>query len=316
MQRMAIQIVGGGRQVHGLLIPARSRTTTTFTLAAATLKRQRKFIGALYQQHSHSQTFSTESSTIFKTITTSIPRLESATGRARKRRRKILQRARKEANKSSQLTAATTTKDKEEAEETRIPPQYEPGKPWQVIFPRYHFDPNEKEEMDDNSSQSTSPRATLGDYRRALPQAWEIYLQSWGIEPKKKPTDSSALASVKEEQEQGPSLVEQTQQNVTENLKVAKQEGQVLLEAAQEQTGIRNKDDIKMFASDMLKLATETLKEFMAGYRQGRDKEIDRMLHEYFQEEDDEKAKKDQEKEESAMKKKKRRKTKRRILRD
>ena len=56
-----------------------------------------------------------------------------------------------------------------------------------------------------------------------------------------------------------------------------------MLEEAKKQTGIKNTDDLKAFAAEQMKLANTCLKEFMAGYRKGRDEEIDRMLHEYFQ---------------------------------
>ena len=36
--------------------------------------------------------------------------------------------------------------------------------------------------------------------------------------------------------------------------------------------------------SESMRLATDCLKEFMAGYRKGRDEEVDKMLHKYFQE--------------------------------
>jgi hypothetical protein len=40
----------------------------------------------------------------------------------------------------------------------------------------------------------------------------------------------------------------------------------------------------------MMKLATDCLREFMAGYRQGRDQEVEKMMNEYFQEEDEKEA--------------------------
>jgi hypothetical protein len=57
------------------------------------------------------------------------------------------------------------------------------------------------------------------------------------------------------------------------------------LEQAKDTTGIHNTEDLRMVAEDMMRLATQCLKEFMAGYRQGRDDEVDKMLNEYFQEE-------------------------------
>lgn len=81
------------------------------------------------------------------------------------------------------------------------------------------------------------------------------------------------------------SSVDKLQTNVSQNLQVAKDSAADLLEQAKEKTDIRSKDDLQRVAGDMMKLATECVKEFMAGYRQGRDQEVDKMLHEYFQEE-------------------------------
>ncbi len=89
---------------------------------------------------------------------------------------------------------------------------------------------------------------------------------------------------------------------------------ETVIEQAKEQTGIRNQEDLKAFASDTMRLATECLKEFMAGYREGRDNEIDKMLHEYFQEQQGKSLSSDKEEEDS--KPKRRRKPKQRILRD
>jgi hypothetical protein len=68
--------------------------------------------------------------------------------------------------------------------------------------------------------------------------------------------------------------VQKIQSNVTRNLKDAKE----MLEHARD-----SKEDLQKMAGDSMKLATECLKEFMTGYRQGRDQEIDKMLNEYFQ---------------------------------
>ena len=50
---------------------------------------------------------------------------------------------------------------------------------------------------------------------------------------------------------------------------------------------IYTSEDIKKVAEDILQLVTDCLKEFMAGYRKGRDDEIDKMLNEYFKEEEE-----------------------------
>lgn len=75
--------------------------------------------------------------------------------------------------------------------------------------------------------------------------------------------------------------------NFGRNLNIAHSTGQDLLEQAKEKTGIRTKEDLKIWAGEQMKLATTCLSEFMGGYREGRDEEVDRMLNEYFKDLDE-----------------------------
>jgi len=100
--------------------------------------------------------------------------------------------------------------------------------------------------------------------------------------------DSSSTLTI------GPITQQQQQQlqaigdNAANNLRIVRKDARDLLEHTKETTGIRNQDDMKALASEAMKIATECIKEFMAGYRKGRDTEIDKMLHEYFQQEEEE----------------------------
>jgi hypothetical protein len=73
--------------------------------------------------------------------------------------------------------------------------------------------------------------------------------------------------------------------NAVRNLHLIRQDAAKILDQAKEQTGIYTTDDLKALATEMMKLGTECLREFMAGYREGRDREMDKMLNEYFREE-------------------------------
>jgi hypothetical protein len=70
--------------------------------------------------------------------------------------------------------------------------------------------------------------------------------------------------------------------NAARNLRIARKDAQMILDQAKERTGIQNTDDLKVLAADMMEVASECIKEFMSGYRKGRDGEIDKMLNEYF----------------------------------
>lgn len=70
--------------------------------------------------------------------------------------------------------------------------------------------------------------------------------------------------------------------NVDRNVDTIQKEGGAMLTDIKEMTGIYNQRDLKKWAMEQLKLANECVKEFMGGYRQGRDEEVDNMMNEYF----------------------------------
>ena len=96
-------------------------------------------------------------------------------------------------------------------------------------------------------------------------------------------------------------------ENFSRNSEALREEAQELGKELSKRSGIKNQEDLKNIATEIMKLATECLKEFMAGYRQGRDQEVEKMIHEYFQEE--------QENEVHNVSSRRRRKPKRAVLR-
>ena len=229
-------------------------------------------------------------------------KLESATGRARKRRRRITQLQRQE-------RIVDSPRGKKQADQVVEAPRSHPqNKPWLVLFPNPELD------QDGVDQGPAKLKKSLREVFRDLGKAWNLYLTTWEgtiLRAPRKETDTMKQEMAGPE---GPSKGEEIRSNVARNLEVAQREGTDMIEQAKEQTGIRNQEDLKAFASDTMKLATECLKEFMAGYREGRDNEVDKMLHEYFQEQQGKSQSSDKEEEDS--KPKRRRKPKRRILRD
>ena len=176
---------------------------------------------------------------------------------------------------------------------------YPRGKPWRVLWPRPHGEPD-------------APDWTLSGFRNRIPtmervrRAWSLYKTTWedgitGIPTKRnndedgrKQTDDG-LDGVSDDPSTGSSKFLQQQHqlqdigdNAANNLRIVRKDAQDILERTKETTGIHTQDDVKALASEAMKIATECIREFMAGYREGRDSEIDKMLHEYFQEQDDE----------------------------
>lgn len=184
------------------------------------------------------------------------PKLESATGRARKRRRKSASRAPEAANKEASISSP---------------------KGWRVLWPSVYDEPRSWME-----SIRSLPRGK--DFQRA----WAEYKLTWahglrGDAPVKgEETDDTLQESSID--------ADKIRQNLSQNITTARGEAQQLAEQLSTSTGIRNQQDLRKFATDMMKLATDSLREFMGGYREGRDQEVEKMLNEYFQEEEEKEA--------------------------
>ena len=164
---------------------------------------------------------------------------------------------------------------------------YPKGKPWRVLWPRPHGVPD-------------SPEPSLWEKLKGMPtteqvrKGWVMYKKTWedgitGISTKPKESPDNSIAEVGDSS--SPSTEQQLREigdNAATNLKIVRKDAQDLLEKTKQTTGIRTQDDLKALASEAMKIATECIREFMAGYRSGRDSEIDKMLHEYFQDEEEE----------------------------
>ncbi len=87
--------------------------------------------------------------------------------------------------------------------------------------------------------------------------------------------------------EKASDVASEVASNVRKNVATIREESPKLLKMGQDITGITSKEELKNWVGEQLKLATECVGEFMKGYRLGRDEEVDKMLHQYFQELDD-----------------------------
>lgn len=210
----------------------------------------------------------------------------TVTGRSRKRPR------------SRQQNTSTTEKPSVSSSTIRMTESapYPEGRPWRVLWPRPHGDP-----MDISSSSSKQNRLPrIEDFR----QAWKLYKETWedglaGIPNENSSTITRTSVSTSQTQASPPSFssslttstpaeeLQNVSDNAAKNLKSIRRDAAELLEQTKEKTGIRSQEDMKVLASEMMTIATECIKEFMAGYRKGRDREIDKMLHEYFQDEEE-----------------------------
>ncbi len=222
-------------------------------------------------------------------------RFLSSAGRSRKRPRPrtapksgsaLSMHEAKDTNTKDTAVPDISTKPTVSSEES-LPP-YPKGKPWRVLWPRPHGVPD-------------SPEPSLLERLKGMPTAeqvrkgWVMYKKTWedgitGISTKPKESPYNSIAEVADSL--SPSTEQQLREigdNAATNLQIVRKDAQDLLEKTKQTTGIRTQDDLKALASEAMKIATECIREFMAGYRSGRDSEIDKMLHEYFQDEEKEK---------------------------
>jgi hypothetical protein len=185
---------------------------------------------------------------------------------------------------SSRARAIPDGRQHKPAEDDVLSP-YPEGKPWRVLWPNPHGNPAFVVE--------TKPVRRIPRWRD-LRSAWGKYLETWedgiqGVPSPEKLRQREALESSQSMAVANPqkdvSSIDKMQSNVSKNMQVARDSAKDLLEQAKGKTDVYSRDDLQRVAGDMMKLATECLKEFMAGYRTGRDQEVDKMLHEYFQDE-------------------------------
>ena len=71
--------------------------------------------------------------------------------------------------------------------------------------------------------------------------------------------------------------------NVKRNRRFLQVSAMKIRDEVRTRTGITSVEDIKQYAADAMRLATECLQQFMSGYRKGRDDEVENMLTQYFQ---------------------------------
>jgi ElaB/YqjD/DUF883 family membrane-anchored ribosome-binding protein len=181
---------------------------------------------------------------------------------------------------------------------------YPKGQPWRVLWPQPH---GSAARIDLKQQQRQSRRIPrFSDFRRA----WALYKETWEdgisgrpsaakLERLKREELARKLAEAEADVEastvslkEGGISDERERQlkeigdNAARNIRLIRKDAQQLLDQAKDRTGIHTQDDLKAVAAQMMQTVTECIQEFMAGYRQGRDQEIDKMLNEYFKNDD------------------------------
>ena len=130
---------------------------------------------------------------------------------------------------------------------------------------------------------------TYARWKEILSLAWRDYKATWvGFN-----TSKGILAPDQNDEEQHQ--LEQTRKetidakkdevarNMKRNRRFLQVSAMKLRDEVRTRTGITSMEDIKLFAADAMRLATECLQQFMSGYRKGRDDEVENMMTQYFQ---------------------------------
>jgi hypothetical protein len=196
-------------------------------------------------------------------------------GRSRRRRKRQQLVAQRRESALEEKVATSPPKEEEDTRSVR-----------QIIFPQ----PFEHMVVPDDYKMHWP--TSLSMWRQALTQSYSQYLATWegffasqGFIVQSK--DDDVQINAKELQLVAESKRTEVTANAKRNMEFVKEERDKLRNQLREQTGIHTTEDLRRFAGDMMKLASECLKEFMTGYRKGRDDETEKMLTQYFQELDE-----------------------------
>lgn len=147
-----------------------------------------------------------------------------------------------------------------------------------ILFPRS----SEYQEFCDRHNQQKPLPKSLAEWKTALSRGWAEYRSTWeGFTASK-----GFLVSEKGNEELDKKIQEQAD-NVKENTRrnrrfVEKGSALARIEITKH-TGVETMQDLKDYVAGLMRLASDCVREFMQGYRKGRDDETDKMLTKYFQ---------------------------------
>jgi len=232
---------------------------------------------------------------------------------SRSHRRKMKSRKRNEYSSVVTETDADSSQDgssvNDDTNKTSPPPSPEgytlPN--GEFVFGSPHFG-NPIRERYIRSLQKIHYPKTFHGWKTVFRKAWEKYLWTYEgflLKPKKRDEHGNVIIEEDGETNENEGAENNNKslrdtasdaatgvaKNVQKNITTLQQEAPHFLQMGQQITGVSSKEELREWVRDQLKLGTACLTEFMAGYRNGRDEEIDKMLHAYFNELDDDKTK-------------------------
>jgi len=132
----------------------------------------------------------------------------------------------------------------------------------------------------------------LSDHKKVWKLTWTEYASTWeGFFDNLKTHKKDSSADNQEEHDDGQKKWQKNIQVLEEEFsKEAESAGdnfkkniKTIVNEAKNTTNISSKDELMIFIGKQMKLANLCLTEFTAGYRKGRDEELERVANEYFQ---------------------------------
>ncbi len=145
----------------------------------------------------------------------------------------------------------------------------------------YRNDINDNDDVNENKKKSHET-FFLFKLWNVTTKSWQDYKETWGFFDKtneEKTEKGTTLNDITM-----PSLddIQERQKDVQQNFKKNIQTIQQDLQTAK-QTYQNESEEIKEWVGQQIKFANQCVGEFMKGYRKGRDDEVEKMLHDYFQ---------------------------------
>lgn len=153
-----------------------------------------------------------------------------------------------------------------------------------LLFPNPHknaTDPQAQEKL----PMPRSPSEFVKVWSHAVGQYRETWIGFWtqrGFLIQDPPEEQAQ--STKEETDKKQHPQEAMLDNAKRNAAFVQQEAANLKQTVRDQTGIHSAQDLRNVLENAMQLAAECVQEFMAGYRKGRDDEVEKMMTQYFEE--------------------------------
>lgn len=125
---------------------------------------------------------------------------------------------------------------------------------------------------------------TYSGWKSLLSRAWKMYCWTWQGFWTSRGMFVETQEEIKEQQDTIDSTKKEIVDRVKQNANIVKEGALSLRTQVRDYTGIHSHEDLRKWAAEMMRVAADCLNEFMAGYRNGRDDEVEKMLTQYFQE--------------------------------